>query len=588
MKKIISLIAGHKAVFLVILAVLLISGYFFYKHNSQQEQVTQYSTARVTRGMLISSVSGVGQVAASSQVELKPEASGSVISVNVQKGQAVKKGALIAQLNAGDALKSVRDAEISLESARLSMEKTLQPADKLSVMQSENALTQTKEDQLQAETDLEKAYEDGFNEVGDTFLDLPSLISDLDTILYSYEIYNSEVSVQRAWNKAVLLNSVVYDSTLNERGEMEQYINKAETNYQAARDAYNQNFIEYQAASRYSDKDVINDLIEQTLQTVRLTADAVKSFNHMFDFWIDYRSQKNLSVFNQVNEYVADLNSYTGQVNGHISSLLNIADSINSAEDKIVSLAREIEEKQESHTQLLAGADALDVQSQQISVKQKENALLDAREKLADYSIRAPIDGTIAELDLFKGDNVSSGSSVGSIISDQMMAEITLNEIDAAAVAVGQKATLQFDAVPDLSLSGEVVDVDTLGAVSSGVVSYNVKIAFDLQDDRIKSGMSVSVSVIVEARPDVLMVPASAVKIQGTASYVEVLAEGAPQSKPVTTGLSNDTMIEITDGLAEGDEIITQTITTSTAGASSDNGAGGQNDSFGGMMRIMR
>src|SRR3989339_81344 len=328
MKKLISLITDHKAIFLVILAVLIVGGYFFYKHFNQEEQTVQYSTAKVTKGLLISSVSGVGQVAASSQVELKPEAAGQVISVNVQKGQAVKKGALIAQLNAGDALKSVRDAEISLTSAKLSLEKTLQPADKLSVMQSENALTQAKEDQLQAETDLEKAYEDGFNEVGDTFLDLPSIISGLDTILYSYEIANSEVSVQRTWNKAALLNSIVYQPTSDERGELEQYINKAEVNYQAARDAYNQNFIDYQAASRYSDKEAINDLIKQTLQTVRLLADAVKSFNHMFDFWIDYRSQKNLSVFNQVDEYVADLNSYTGQVNGHISSLLNITDSI--------------------------------------------------------------------------------------------------------------------------------------------------------------------------------------------------------------------------------------------------------------------
>ncbi len=54
----------------------------------------------------------------------------------------------------------------------------------------------------------------------------------------------------------------------------------------------------------------------------------------------------------------------------------------------------------------------LDIQSQELSVKQRENALTDAKEKLADYFIRALFDGVVAKVSVKKGDSVSSGSAV--------------------------------------------------------------------------------------------------------------------------------------------------------------------------------
>jgi len=136
-----------------------------------------------------------------------------------------------------------------------------------------------------------------------------------------------------------------------------------------------------------------------------------------------------------------------------------------------------------------------------------------------------------------------------------------LNDIDAAPVQTGQKTTLTFDAVEGLSITGEVVEVDTLGTVNQGVASYDVKIAFDVQDERVKPGMSVSVNIITESKAGVLLVPLTAVKTMGKNSYVEILVDGQAQRKTVTVGSSSDTMIEIVEGLEEGEEIIIQTVT---------------------------
>jgi hypothetical protein len=125
----------------------------------------------------------------------------------------------------------------------------------------------------------------------------------------------------------------------------------------------------------------------------------------------------------------------------------------------------------------------------------------------------------------------------------------------------------------------QVVEIDTVGTVSQGVVTYAVKLSFDTQDERVKSGMSVSASIVTDIKQDVLSVPASAVKSAGDVSYVEILSipaseatqspmgvmsDALPTQQVVEVGLSNDTVTEIVSGLKEGDTIVTRTIVAGT------------------------
>lgn len=574
----------HKIISIIMLAAAAYAGYFFYQRSNSGGQDVQYITATAEAGSLVESISGSGQVSAESQLDLKTKASGSVIRVIAKKGQEVKKGELLLQINASDALKSVRDAETNLETAKLSMEKLVAPADDLSVLQSENSLNQAKETKQQDLNSLVKSYEDGLNSIVSAFLDLPDIISGVDQTLYGYEISESEVSVQNTNNKSALLIST-QRNVGNYYNDLERNIKQAENNYASARTAYNLNFSHYSLTNRGASNDDINSLLEESVNTLYLLSDSIKSDLNMYNFWMDYRQRMNLRIFSQVSQYISDLNSYSSKVNSHLSSLLSAKSSIESAKNKIINDDRDIEVKQELYEQLIAGADSLDLRTQQISIQQKENALADAKEKLADYSLRAPIDGMIAEFTAKTGEDVSSGASIGSIISSRQIAEIALNEIDASKVKVGQKATLSFDALPDLSLTGTVVDLDTLGTVSQGVVSYNVKIALDVQDEKIKPGMSVTVNIILNSMQNVLLVPLTAVKTQGSSSYVEMLINGKPERRSVKTGSANDTQIEITSGLNEGDLIISQSINTSavqsTSAASNSNRPAGGGGAFG-------
>lgn len=166
------------------------------------------------------------------------------------------------------------------------------------------------------------------------------------------------------------------------------------------------------------------------------------------------------------------------------------------------------------------------------------------------------------------------------------MAEISLNEVDVAKVKVGQKVTLTFDAISDLTIAGDVSEIDTIGTVTQGVVYYNVEIVFNTQDSRVKPGMSVSSAIITDMKQDVLLVPNSAVKSDNSGQqYVQMLQNNVPVNQTVETGFSNDTMTEITSGLKEGDKVVTQTITASTATTATTQTTS-QNRSTGGGIRI--
>lgn len=197
--------------------------------------------------------------------------------------------------------------------------------------------------------------------------------------------------------------------------------------------------------------------------------------------------------------------------------------------------------------------------------------LANQRSNAAERKVVSPIDGTVNAVNIKNGDDLSKLSSgtarqVPIIIGDlgTMKAQVQVNEVDISNVSIGQKVMMKMDALDDFEASGKVEKMDSLGTVTSGVVTYNVTIDFDSLDSRIKPEMSISSSIITAVKQNVLTVPSSAVKIQEGTNYVEVLNGATPEQKTVTVGASNSTDTEIVSGLSEGDKVVTQTINSST------------------------
>lgn len=523
-KKISTIISEHKIIAGILIILIIFGGYSGYKAIEGKKGTISYVTSAAEKGTLVVSVSGSGQISSSDQIDIKAKVSGEAIYVGIKNGQEVKKGALLVQLDASDAQKTVRDAEASLASAKLSLEKLIGP-EGLSVPKNKES----------AQDDLKKAYDDEFNTISNAFVDLPAIMTGLQGIVLGYDYTPSQ------WNIDYYEDTVIkYDENVT------QYRDDAYEKYQIARKLYNENFQSYKLIDRYSDVEAINGLANQTYETTRALSDTVKSASNLIQFYKDKLSERNLTSKTLADTQLTSLNTYMSKTNSHLTSLLSAQNSIKNYQDGILNAE-------------------LDIESQELVIEQKENALSDAKEKLANYFIYAPFAGIITEPNVKKGDSVSGSTVLATLITKQRVAEISLNEVDVANVKPSQKVNLTFDAVSDLNLTGEVADVDTLGTVSQGVVTYNAKIVFDAQDERVKPGMSVSASIIVDAKQDVIIVSNSAIKSDGDTQYVEILKDKKPQSQTVETGLYNDTMIEIVSGIKEGDMVITQTITANSS-----------------------
>ncbi|GAB4263139.1 MAG: hypothetical protein Kow00122_19290 [Thermoleophilia bacterium] len=241
--------------------------------------------------------------------------------------------------------------------------------------------------------------------------------------------------------------------------------------------------------------------------------------------------------------------------------------------------------------------------------------LQQAKDEAAKRTVTAPADGVVTTLNVQEGATLgstgtsgttraqttgqaadtagqaaggaaqSSGVALTIVNPRSISAVIQLNEVDVPQIEVGQKATLTFDALPDLTLAGRVTVVDLSGTVNQGVVTYNVTIVPDSPDDRVRAGMTTSASIVTAVRPDVLLVPVGAVKTAGGGgSYVQVLVNGQPQQRSVEVGLANDTSTEITAGLQPGEAVVVQTINPNTTASTAQSGGFGLPG--GGGMRI--
>jgi len=413
-----------------------------------------------------------------------------------------------------------RDADLTLKSAQISYDKLVEVA--------------KPQDVKAAEVSVNTAYNDSWNAISSTFVDYPSLITGMDDLFYTPNGYLSSAN------------------NLNKSDISRSYIQKAGMLYDQAKTQYGVILTEYNSLSRSSATTSIDLLLNDTQKMVSLMADALKNTQSAVSYIVQTESDTSTGA----TAAASNVNTWLNTINNHLSALLSAQSSITSNQNTL--------------NNLVQGADSLDVEAQKISLQKQELAY-------QDYFIRAPFDGTVARVPVKVG-SPASGATIATLVTTQKIATISLNEVDVAKIKVGDKVNLTFDAIDGLNITGKIAEIDLVGTVSSGVVNYNVKISFDTQDDRVKSGMSVNASVITASKQDVLVVPSASVKSQSTTYYVDyfdqkysdaeasagVISKIAPLSKEVTIGLSDDTNTEIISGLNEGDQVVSRTVTTST------------------------
>jgi HlyD family secretion protein len=521
---------------------LLMAGASWWAYSSlfSAGAATRYVAGKVERGTVIVSVSASGQVSALNQLDIKAKASGDIIYLARKNGDFIGAGGVIASIDARNAEKAVRDAEIALDRAKIELEK-------MKGLQTDSGVLRGIKQK--SEDDLAKAYDDGFNTVSNAFLNLPNVMSGLNDILLGTSVAGS---AQGQWNMDFYSDAAKkYDENAS------VYRDNAYNSYQKARGLYDSNFSLYKNTTRYSSGENVEALILETYDTTKSVAEAIKNSINLIQFYKDKLTEHGLKVNPIADTQISQLNNYTGTTNSYLLSLLSIKNSIETSKEALASVG-------------------FDITDQEINVKQAASSLQEAKDKLTDYTIRAPFPGVLAKINVKIGDSISVNTVAATLITRQRLAEISLNEVDVAKIKIGQKVNITFDAIENLNIAGMITEIDSIGTITQGVVNYGVKIGFDTQDDRVKPGMSVSAVIITDVKQNVLFVPNSAVKEQNGTAYVEmyVSENGVPREQAVRIGLANDTITEIVSGVNNGNQVVIQTITAAAQTATQQQSTG--------------
>jgi HlyD family secretion protein len=234
--------------------------------------------------------------------------------------------------------------------------------------------------------------------------------------------------------------------------------------------------------------------------------------------------------------------------------------------------------------------------STQTHIAQQRAGLTRARDQFSKTTITAPLDGIITYLPVNEGEIAIVGvqNQAGTVlmtIADMSVitAEVQVDETDIVNVKIGQEARIKVDALGDKQLMGHVSEVGNSALTRSGATTttssssgtqeakdFKVVITLDSPPSELRPGLSCTATIVTATRQHILTVPiqaltirefdadADAIKNDPTKNKKKIEKEGVFTLKngialfrPVKTGITGTTDIEILEGLSENDDVVT-------------------------------
>jgi len=186
----------------------------------------------------------------------------------------------------------------------------------------------------------------------------------------------------------------------------------------------------------------------------------------------------------------------------------------------------------------------------------------DVEEDLSKTVITAPHDGIITLLNVTDGQVISGATSVSNGTDlltiaqlNELYMEANINEVDVEKLHEGQPAFLRFDAIPDFEVEG-IINVIAPSARRDGNIRvFPIEVIFEVEDSRVRPGISATVEVPIESADGVVSVLISAIFREDEKSVVFVKKGESWERREVEVGINNLQHVQIKSGLAEGEEL---------------------------------
>ncbi|HWQ78849.1 MAG TPA: efflux RND transporter periplasmic adaptor subunit [Anaerovoracaceae bacterium] len=509
------------SVFLAAILALTTAASGFFNGDEKAPAYTEYETGK---GDVSVTISGSGAVEPNAQYNVVSLVEGDVLEDTFQEGDSVSRGAILYKIDSSDMEKTLEKANISYERADMSYQKSLE------------------------------AY-NGLN--------ITAPISGRVTEV----LVEKGSSVQNGTRIATIAD----DSTLTARVSF------------GASDA--ENLFVWQPA----DVTVENtfEVLQGTVSRIYDSKKVLDGYVEVVDVEVTVKNPGALESGTYVTVNAGGVDGYEGAVlEGETEKIVTAKTS--GLVSKIFASEGEYLSQGAPIVSLASDSADEDLRSSELSLKESQLSYESTQEQLDEYSITAPISGTVIEKDVKAGDTLessNSGSTTLCVIADMSSMKFTIDvdELDIASMKEGQEVNITADALGNKGFTGYVSNIGILGTTTDGVTTYPVEIVIK-DGEALWPGMNVTAEIVVNSVQNVLKIPVSAVNrgntvlvkgAEGTEGVDQSSASDGAKYVRVELGLNDESYIEVTKGLSEGDIVLVPVIQ-----GSSEETTGAQKDVF--------
>jgi RND family efflux transporter MFP subunit len=516
---------------LIALALGLAAGgyalYAFYLQPAETvvEETTEVQTAVASRGDLTVSASAVGAVVPAAELGVGFDESGTLIEILVSLGEEVETGQVLARLDTG---RSEEEIALSIAQARLAVLNAQNELDDIyssAAMDAANALKAV-EDAGQALEDLQNtALRQA--EALQAVAEAEQAVKDAEKVYNSVRATADQSTIDAAYADLVLAEAALKDM----RAKFNHYADKPDDNLEKAN-------------------------MQLKLNSAQAAYDTA------------------LSYYNAVTSTGSELDKATSEADllaaqAQFAEAQKEYDRVKegASPGEIAVAEAELAAAQAEWEILQAGPDPDEITLAEANLASTEADLALALEEQAIIELVAPLDGTIMTIDASIGEKVGTEAIITIADLSQPILEVYLDETDLDKVGVGYEVEVIFDALPDDTFTGHIVEVSpSLETVSfSQVIRALAQLDADsfAKPQNLLVGMNASVEVIGGRATEAVLVPVEALREIDAGEYaVFVMENGQPRLRVVTVGLMDFTSAEILSGLEAGEIVTTGIVET--------------------------
>ena len=610
-----NLIMKKRNIIIIVVLFLAIGAYAVYGFTKKPEP--KYTTVQVARGDVLQTVSATGTAEAETKLDLRFVNNGKIEEINIQVGDQIEKGKVLAKLDTnqlesqltkakaglnaatanlnklleGATIEDIRvsetavaNAQIALDNARMNLEDIQTSAEKdtanaeASIANAQVTLNGANQSlvniQISNENNLSQDYDDAWNTISSSLLTASNSLDTNQTVLDDEDAQNtlSRLNMQYLNNsnqtKAIASNS--YNSAKDyldsiKPSPSDENIDEVLVKLKAALEAVRTTLSD--TSDVLGATIISSDLSQAELDVLKLSISTARANTNTAISNLT-AAQQNISTQKVTNQ--TNLDNAQASVNSAESSLYLVEQSltavqaaasakINTAENATRSAEGSLKQAQDQLALKKAGPRLSEISLYRAQVQEAQASIVLIQDQIGDSILVAPRNGIITEINGEVGEITSSAITFLSIIAtDNFEIKSNISEVDIAKVKIDDQVEITFDAFgTDKIFAGKITEINPAQTEISGVIYYEITATFVGNAEVVKPGMTANLDIMTAKRDNVITIPFQALKEKNGQKYTQVLEDNIVRDVFVEVGLRGNLNLEITNGLTEGQKVVT-------------------------------